>query len=80
LEIDIKELNIFLPQCGVFVGLEWLGERGNSSNNNIQPGYERVLGTKGENLVYYETYSRKYFSTLNEKTKTGIPMFGIEIN
>lgn len=80
LEIDIKDLNIFLPRCGVFVGLEWLGEKGRSSTYNIQPGYEKVFVSEGENLVYYESFSRKAFGSLYEKNKTGIPMFGIEIN
>jgi hypothetical protein len=80
LEIDIKDLNIFLPTCGVFVGLEWLGEKGRSSTYNIQPGYEKVLISEGEHLVYYETFSRKIFGSLYEKNKTGIPMFGIRIN
>lgn len=73
--IDISRDKVFMPSCGVFVGLEFLGSQKESYVYNINPA---ISYTK--QIAKYRKYIEFFGKEKNNQVINGeYPMFGIKI-
>lgn len=75
LKIDVSKEGIFMPPCGVYVGLEFLGAEKEGHRYNINPGvwYTKQPPTYRK---YYEFFGKERVEFKNEGS---YPMFGLRV-
>jgi hypothetical protein len=75
LRIDLSKEGIFMPPCGVYVGLEFLGAEKEGHIYNINPG---IWSTKQppQYRKYYEFFGKEKFDLKNDGS---YPMFGLRV-
>jgi hypothetical protein len=77
INVDISKYNIQFPSNGIFLGLEWLGEKKNNLIYNISPVvcYSRDITEYSSRSSFF---GRKFINTFDARDKR-VPMFGITI-
>jgi hypothetical protein len=77
IKVDISELNIEFPSNGIFLGIEWLGEKNNNLYFNINPAicYSNEVNEYSSRVSFF---GRNFINAFDGKNKL-VPMFGITI-
>jgi hypothetical protein len=77
INVDISKYNIQFPSNGIFLGLEWLGEKKNNLLYNISPVicYSRDITEYSSRASFF---GREFINTFDARDKR-VPMFGITI-
>ncbi|MDI9338792.1 MAG: carboxypeptidase-like regulatory domain-containing protein, partial [Alphaproteobacteria bacterium] len=78
LVIDISKYQIKFPINGVFVGLEWLGEKNNTNEINLNPGF-RISQLDTDSFTFISFYGKPFIHTGKTRSYYDTPVFGIDI-
>lgn len=79
-KVDILKYNIRLPEKGVYLGLEWLGEKNNDLVvDNITPNYFRSDKLNSKNLLSFFGNSFYDPSVKFNTVSKDVPNFGLEL-
>ncbi|MFZ4672324.1 MAG: carboxypeptidase-like regulatory domain-containing protein [Flavobacterium sp.] len=76
--VDISKYKINFPANGVFVGLEWLGEKNNSYEINLNPAF-KTIKSKIDPFSFISFYGKEFNNSGRILNLYHSPMFGIEI-
>lgn len=76
--VDIIKYKINFPANGVFVGLEWLGEKNNSYEINLNPAF-RTIKLETDPHKFISFYGKSFMKTGKMLNFYYTPMFGIEV-
>lgn len=76
--VDISKYKINFPANGVFVGLEWLGEKNNSYEINLNPAF-RMIKSKIDPFSFISFYGKEFNYCGRVLNLYHTPMFGIEV-
>jgi hypothetical protein len=84
INVNIEKYNLMMPNNGLFVSLQWLGEldtKGRHTNTylNISPDY--TFNVDDNNVLQYDSFLNKNWSAYNSfyEKKYWIPRFGISV-
>jgi hypothetical protein len=84
LKVDVRKYNILFPSTGLYMGLEWLGEKDSDStviNHNLSPW---IGGSNSTDFKVLESlFGKKFYDPYSDKTQE-IPFkfvfnFGLEV-
>ena len=76
--VDISKYKINFPANGVFVGLEWLGEKNNSYEINLNPAF-KTIKSKINPFKFISLYGKEFYNSGRILNLYHTPMFGIEV-
>ena len=76
--VDISKYKINFPANGVFVGLEWLGEKNNSYEINLNPAF-KIIKSKIDPFSFISFYGKEFNDSGRILNLYHSPMFGIEV-
>ena len=76
--VDISKLKISFPANGVFVGLEWLGEKNNSRQMNLSPSF-KTIKSKNDPFCFISFYGKEFNNIGRILNLYHTPMFGIDV-
>lgn len=76
--VDISKYKISLPANGVFVGLEWLGEKNNSYEINLNPAFVAAK-SKVDPFSFISFYGKPFVHVGKMLDSYYTQMFGIEV-
>lgn len=76
--VDISKYKISFPANGVFVGLEWLGEKNNSYEINLNPAFVAIK-SKVDPFSFISFYGKPFVHVNKMLDSYYTNMFGIEV-
>jgi hypothetical protein len=76
--VDIRKLKISFPANGVFIGLEWLGEKNNSKQINLNPAFI-AKKTKVDPFNFISFYGKPFVHIGKRLNAYYTTMFKIEV-
>jgi hypothetical protein len=76
--VDISKYKIVFPASGVFVGLEWLGEKNNSYEINLNPAFVAAK-SKVDPFSFISFYGKPFVHVGKMLDSYYTQMFGIEV-
>lgn len=76
--VDISKYKINFPANGVFVGLEWLGEKNNSYEINLNPAFQTIK-LRIDPFQFISFYGKPFSNSGTILNLYHTPMFGIEV-
>jgi hypothetical protein len=76
--VDISKYKIVFPASGVFVGLEWLGEKNNSYEINLNPAFVATKA-KVDPFSFISFYGKPFVHVGKMLDAYYTKMFGIEV-